>query len=94
MIIPPPKAMEPINMFGRELDRAAVARRMREITPNVELDAARDDGWHELTALEPEAADHPVRSRLLLRTQTGRASWTGCAATSRASPKRRAKRAR
>jgi hypothetical protein len=43
-------AMEPINLFGRELDRPAVARRMREITPKVELDAPYDDGWRELTA--------------------------------------------
>jgi hypothetical protein len=42
--------MEPINVFGRELDRAAVARRMREMTPKMELDAPRDDGWRELKA--------------------------------------------
>jgi len=50
MDIPPVNAMEPISVFGRELDRAAVARRMRELAGGVVTDSGRDDGWTRLTA--------------------------------------------
>lgn len=42
--------MEPLSLFGRELDRAAVVRRMRELADAVRLDVPRDDGWFALTA--------------------------------------------
>ncbi|HEX8244624.1 MAG TPA: DUF4272 domain-containing protein [Longimicrobium sp.] len=41
---------EPLSIFGRNLDRAAVARRMREVARTVELDRADEDGWRSLTA--------------------------------------------
>jgi hypothetical protein len=43
-------AMEPISLFGHELNRTAVAKRMRELAGSVALDVPRDDGWFELTA--------------------------------------------
>lgn len=42
--------MEPISLFGRELDRAAVAGRMRQLAASVALDPPHDDAWRTLTA--------------------------------------------
>jgi hypothetical protein len=42
--------MEPLSLFGRELDRAAVVRRVRELAGDVVTDSPRDDAWCSLTA--------------------------------------------
>jgi hypothetical protein len=37
-------AMEPITLFSRNADPAGVARRLRELAPDVEIDGP-DDAW-------------------------------------------------
>ena len=42
--------MEPLSIFGRELNRAAVLHRLRKLAGRVETDSGRDDDWTAVTA--------------------------------------------
>lgn len=42
--------MEPLSIFGRELNREAVVHRLRRLASRVQTDSGRDDDWTAVTA--------------------------------------------